>query len=436
MTARRDRKPADHTEVSGSQGVQAGDSSTQHNYFYAQGAPVPVQAARPMRLLPRPGHLAGREGLLAVLGDWLAPDGSQGPRVVTLHGLGGIGKTSVAVEYAHRQTAGLGVAWQFAAEEPAALAAGFGDLAALLSPGQPGDPVAVVHAVLAASSRSWLLIFDNAPDLAAVRGLLPPAGPGQVLITSQNPHWPGAQALDVPALSLQAAARFLLERTGSAETAAAGKLADEMGGLPLALEQAAAYMIATGRTIAAYLDLFRERRSDLLARGDPAGYDKRVATTWLLAFDQLSQTDPGAVGLLRLLACCAPELVPVRLLLHPRVDLNGRVPAELAALAADPLAADDAITALRRFSLVSPPRDGMVSVHRLVQAITLSQLTPDIQSAWRDAARVLIQAALPGDPQLPVNCAGLFCIAPACTGCPLSRLPRHGTVLPLPCAQR
>src|SRR5258705_2124772 len=97
------------------------------------------------------------------------------------------------------------------------------------------------------------------------------------------------------------------------------------GGLPLALEGAAASRQATGDTLAGYLALFRQRRADLLARGEPVGYGKTVAGTWALAFDRLQQTGPGAVGLLRLLAFCAPEPVPLRLLLQPRPGLAGRL---------------------------------------------------------------------------------------------------------------
>ena len=118
------------------------------------------------------------------------------------------------------------------------------------------------------------------------------------------------------------AAGFLVNRTGDPDRQAAGDLADELGGLPLALEQAAAYIQATGGTLAGYLALFRQRRAELLARGEPTGYDKTVASTWALAFDRLQQTAPGAVGLLRLLAFCAPEAIPLRLLLQPRPGLG------------------------------------------------------------------------------------------------------------------
>ena len=109
--------------------------------------------------------------------------------------------------------------------------------------------------------------------------------------------------------------------------------------------------------------------------GEPTGYSKTVATTWALAFERLQQADPGAVGLLRLLACCAPEAIPLRLLLQPRPGLAEQLAVAVAPvlvpLLDDPLAASDAIAALRRYSLVSPPADGSVSVHRLVQAVTL-----------------------------------------------------------------
>jgi hypothetical protein len=365
-------------------------------------------ASQPVRLAPRPLFLAGREELLTSLHTRLS-SGSASPRAVALYGLGGAGKTSVALEYAYRRlAAGTGLVWQFPAEDPAAMAAEFGELAALL--GVPdlltdGDPVAVVHAVLAVRASDWLLIFDNAPDAAAVARVLPPAGNGQVIITSQSPHWPGNQGTEVPVLDEDVAAEFVMARTGDRDPQPARQLAAELGGLPLALEQAAAYMLTVGRDIADYLALYRQRRAEMLARGDPAGYDKRVATTWSLAFAQLAEHAPGAVGLLRLLACCSPEAIPYRLLLQFRPEAAEQLPAEagpvLAPLLRDPLAVDEAITALRRYSLISPPADGMVSVHRLVQAITVAQLPGSHATAWPQAAAILITAAMPSDPEQP-----------------------------------
>jgi len=366
----------------------------------------PVAAGRVLRLAPRPVFLAGREELLTTLEARLTSSDGSGPRVVALCGLGGAGKTSVALEYAHRQLGEVGVAWQVPAEESAVLAAGFGELAAQLGAADRGDPVAAVHAVLAASPVPWLLIFDNAPDRASVARFVPPTGPGRVLVTSRNQIWPPGQAVQVPVLDPQVAAAFLMTRTGAAgaqEEAAALELAAELGGLPLALEQAGAYMQASGRGTAEYLALFRARRTELLDKGDPAGYDKRVATTWAVAFAELGEAG-SAAGLLRLVACCAAEDIPLDLLLRPGLaaeDFDGLVGPVLVPLLGDELARDEAVAGLLRFSLISGPRGGLVSVHRLVQAITLDQLPPQKAKAWRQAAAAVIEAALPDDPEDP-----------------------------------
>ncbi len=314
---------------------------------------------KPVRLADPPPLLAGREDLLAELHTRLTGGDSSGPRTVVLCGLGGAGKTSVALAYAHRHLAEVEVAWQFAAEDRTVLEAGFAELAAQLGARDDADtrdPVASVHATLAAFSEQWLLIFDDAPDRAAVEGFLPPAGRGRVLVTSRNPNWPPGQVLDVPVLGIEVAAGFLVNRTGDQDEQAAIELAVKLGGLPLALEQAAAYIQAIGGTLGGYLALFKQRRGAMLARGESTGYNKTVASTWALAFDRLQQTAPGAVGLLRLLAFCAPEAIPLRLLAQPfAVRPRRRVWRMLAPLLVlapllkDPLAADEAIAALRRY---------------------------------------------------------------------------------------
>jgi hypothetical protein len=358
-------------------------------------------AGRVLRLAPRPVFLAGREGLLAALDARLIADDGAWPRVVVLCGLGGAGKTSLAAEYAHRHLDEAGVCWQLPAEDLTALAAGFGELAAQLGAAEGRDPVAAVHGMLAAAPAPWLLVFDNAPDRASVSRFLPPAGPGRVLITSRNQIWPPGQAVDVPVLDPQVAGEFLVSRTGDPDQRTALELAGELGGLPLALEQAAAYVQASGGSLAGYLASFLRRRADLLGRGDPVEYSETVATTWRLAFEDLQYSAPGAAGLLRLLAFCAPEAIPLRLLLQSRPALAGQLAPEMAPVLAplleDELAAGDAVAALRRYSLARPAGDGLVSVHRLVQAVTADQIPEGLRDAWRQAAAAVIEAAIPGD---------------------------------------
>ena len=149
--------------------------------------------------------------------------------------MGGTGKTSVTVEYAYRHLAELGLAWQFPAEDHEMLLADFARLAAQLGTDKRPyvrDPVASVHGVLARFPVDWLLVFDNVSGQDAVQRFLPPAGKGRVLITSQSARWPPGWAVEVSVLSTEAAATYLVNRTGDPDLRAADKLARELGGLP------------------------------------------------------------------------------------------------------------------------------------------------------------------------------------------------------------
>ena len=150
----------------------------------------------------------------------------------------------------------------------------------------------------------------------------------------------------MPVLGTEVAVVYLLNRTGDPDSQAAAALAGELGGLPLALEQAAAYIQAAGTTLAGYLAVFRDRRVDLLARGETPGHPAGVAATLGLALSRLEAEAPAAAGLLRLLACLAPEPVPLPLLLA-NAQTAGRLDPDVVAtvgpLLVDPVAAGDAV---------------------------------------------------------------------------------------------
>ena len=170
-------------------------------------------------------------------------------------------------------------------------------------------------------------------------------------------------------------------------------------------------MQASGRTVGSTWGCSGRGGPSCSTRGDPAGYDKRVTTTWALAFAALGGEGPAA-GLLRLVACCAAEDIPLDVLLRPGLaaeDFDAVVGPVLVPLLDDELARDEAVAGLRRFSLISAPRGGLISVHRLVQAITLDQLPEEEAEAWRRAAAAVIGAALPGDPEDP-GCWPVFAV--------------------------
>nr|WP_125649821.1 tetratricopeptide repeat protein [Nonomuraea sp. WAC 01424] len=384
-----------------------------------------------MQLAPRPPQLVGRDETVAELRERLRASDVR-PEVVAVHGLGGVGKTSLTLEYAYRLQQEYDLVWQLPAAEPAVLSAAFARLAALMGLRELGadaaDPVDQVHAALAARTLPWLLIFDNVPEAEALLPFLPPAGPGHVLVTSRSGRWPRDQGLELPVLDLVNAARLLLSSSGQDDEVAAAEAVSEFGALPLSLEQAAAYMSETGLALSEYLDLLHHQRTELLAQGQAWGYRERVASTWQFAFERLARTSPQAIALLRLLSCYAHEAIPYHLLLSPlerwaprelfRADVQrrrayGRIPGPPArllrdvhpsvlvmmrALPRDTLRINAALTALRRHSLIGPPVDGAVTVHRLVQAVTLDQLSRRVQRRWREVAAVLVEAVLPDDP--------------------------------------
>lgn len=181
--------------------------------------------SRPIRLPQRPASATGREELLARLHALLSDGDGTVPRTVVLCGLGGVGKTTAAAEYAYRHLAEVAVAWRFAAESPAVLAAEFAELAAQLGARDlfdARDPVASVHAVLAASAARWLLVFDNVIDEASVTAYLPPAGRGQILITSRSQHWPRAQVVDVPVMAPRSRSKHSSAGSGRLPTRSPG----------------------------------------------------------------------------------------------------------------------------------------------------------------------------------------------------------------------
>jgi tetratricopeptide (TPR) repeat protein len=340
-------------------------------------------------------NFTGREEHLASL-KMAMSSGKPAALTQAIHGLGGVGKTQLALEYAYRNVADYDVVWWVRSEEPATLAADYASLAKALDlpEKEAADQLLIIKAVKQwlEQNPKWLLVFDNAKDRADVQEYFPHGQMGYVLITSRNANWRGiATPLDVKVLERSESIDLLLKRTGYTDREAADTLADALGDLPLALEQAGAYMDATRRLLSDYLKLFTDRKNELWDRvGPPPDYRDTVATTWNIAFDEVKQISSSGADLLNLCAFLAPDDIPVEL-------LNSGVqylPESLAAVAADPLAFDDAVDPLRRYSLVEITAE-TISVHRLVQAVTRDRLDEDEWKKWAEAAVRIVNKAFP-----------------------------------------
>jgi len=360
---------------------------------------------------PRNPNFTGREDLLAQIHASLTSGRPAALTQTALAGLGGIGKTQLANEYAYRHADEYEVVWWIRSEEPARLASDYAGLAAALGLPEKDEQdqrviIAAVRAWLEHNTK-WLLVGDNVPHPHDIEPYLPRGGAGHVLITSRDQNWRGlATPVTVPRLSRAESIAFLEKWLGRPEPRA-GELAQEMDDFPLALAQAAAYMEATQTTVADYLDLYRARRKDLWRRErPPRDYPDTVETTWSMAMTNLRKECPAALDLLRLCAFLAPDDIPISMLQEAAEDL----PRRLAKAAKDPLALGDVFEALRRYSLAEV-RDDSLSLHRLLQAVVQDGLREHDRRKRIEAAAETVNAAFPsesGDVRTWPACARLL----------------------------
>ncbi|MFC1429807.1 FxSxx-COOH system tetratricopeptide repeat protein [Streptacidiphilus sp. N1-3] len=341
--------------------------------------------------LRNPGFM-GRDGMLVRLREALTAAGGRPVTVHALNGRGGLGKTQLAIEYAHRFAGEYELAWWINAEDPALVPDQLAALAVKTGAAQPDTPPTEACQALTEELRTrarWLLVFDNAEEPAALAPHLP-GGPGHVLITSRNPRWlTYAKPLDVDVFARDESTALLHTRVPTLNRPDADRLAQELDDLPLALAQAAA-VLADGMTLAQYRDLFTSHTAQIMDEGQPEDYPVSLAAQIRLSSNRLATSHPGAWLLLQACALLAPEPFPLHSCTQPVAD----PPPELADLLGHPLAARKALRVLARLGLARA-QDGTVQLHRLTQAVLRDQLTDEQRTRAQHAAETLLDAAAP-----------------------------------------
>jgi tetratricopeptide (TPR) repeat protein len=352
--------------------------------------------------IDRNRFFTGRESLLQQLHAALAVQDR-----VALSGLGGVGKTQTAVEYAYLHGDEYAVIFWVSAETEGAINRGFVEIARLLALWERDakderDAVAGAKRWLE-THPGWLLIVDNADEPNLLKPVLPRGSQGRVLLTSRAQVFDMlgiTKPIEIRELPRDEALQFLWTRTGRngtnpQEHAAAQALAQELGCLPLALEQAAAFIVANQSRFADYLDNYRTRRLKLLERGVPIDDPtKSITTNWQLAFDELEAT-PASSDLLRASAFLDPDRIPLELVTEGASELG---PAVTQALpnTKDELALDELLAPLTRYSLIRRELDSRsFSLHRLVQDVVREALDAETERIWAERVIAAVNTAFP-----------------------------------------
>ncbi|MBE9141121.1 tetratricopeptide repeat protein [Nodosilinea sp. LEGE 07088] len=360
---------------------------------------------------PRNPYFTGRESILATLYQQLWDSQTAAiSQTQAISGLGGIGKTQTAVEYAYRYRDDYRYVFWVGADTELELTTSYVAIAQILNlplkdAENQDDTVQSVRLWLGREA-DWLLVFDNADRPEILPPFLPPETNGHILVTSRAQDFQDlgiVQPIAMEMLTAEDAIAFLLHRTGrmapagaddmrpmqgiepSPELQAATDLAAELGYLPLALEQAAAYIVTNRVPFAAYLTSYRKQRLKRLEKAKPklGQYPDSIATTWALNLKEVQKTAPAAAALLNYCAFLHPDAIPFTLFTQGAAELGEPLATALADATDDPLDLYDLLNPLGSYSLVRvEPESQSLSLHRLVQEVIRAELGNEGCQDW------------------------------------------------------
>ena len=364
---------------------------------------------------PQNPNFTGRDAMLQELRTALREHNRAAVLPHTLHGLGGVGKSQLAIEYARRFQGDYELIWWIPADDMTYIRRSFVSLARRLNLPESNDKAYTVQTVLdqlriGRPTPKWLLIYDGADDPALLHDYLP-SGSGHVLITSRNQGWVNQSTIiEVDVFDPEESVEFLTLRWDGIGRDEARVLADELGHLPLALDQAAAVHTETGMTMAEYLRLLRKSPGQMLDEGTAGNYPYSVARTWRLAYEKLREESAAAVQLLDVCSFLSSQPISVPMLASGR---GAPLPSALAEALRDEIKMRRAVRDLGRYALaqLDTSRD-FIKIHMLVRALVRDGLAEDVRNATERSAHELLALANPGTPDSSLTWSQHAQIAP------------------------
>ncbi|MFI7639516.1 FxSxx-COOH system tetratricopeptide repeat protein [Nonomuraea sp. NPDC049400] len=355
------------------------------------------------RVPKRNPNFTGRADLLLALRKSISPVTAVVAQPMALQGLGGVGKTQLAVEYAWQYRTHYDLVWWVSADQPmlvpsalAAMATALG-LPPATSTGVEQAAQSVLRALQSGVPyRSWLMIFDNAEEPDLIKDYIP-RGTGHVIITSRNSRWSDYEdTVAVDVFKREESMAFLLKRLAGAVTEPeANQVAEVLGDLPLALEQAAALLSRTLMPVDEYVGLVKKRTGAVLNLEKSPTYPQSMTAAWQVSVSQLEDRVPAAVEVLRCCAFFGPEPIPRDVFRRG----NQAVGPRLAQILSDPIMLTNALSNLERLALVKvEPSTRTLQVHRLNQALLRDETSPEDREELRHEVHMLLAGTAPSDP--------------------------------------
>ena len=340
---------------------------------------------------------AGRDGDIVALRQALRDGGRA-----ALWGIGGVGKTALAVEYAHRFAADYDLVWWVDGEQALLLSDQVAALAQALGVATATTDIATTVEAARRYLRThprWLLILDNVEQGEDLTALLP-EGPGHVLLTSRSGVWRAvATPIAVAPLTRDESVAALCTLQPALSNEDADALAEALGDLPLALAQAGGVLAETGMPAQEYVQALREQLGQVMDEGRAEGYPRSLAAATRFAAQRLAGDSPAAAQLLSLCAFLAPDPVPLNLFVDVGV---GVLPEPLNTVATQPVALRRAAGRVGGYGLATVSEDGLL-LHRLTQGVLRDGLDSDGRARYRDQVANLLAAAATDDTDDPAN---------------------------------